>query len=74
MSFLFAKKSKIVSTVKDKAGNSVVDTSKFIDMDAMDNLAKNLKNMDDKFKLSDGNVKKFLNKTLPLKKADCSAC
>ena len=68
-----AKKSKIVSTVKDKAGNSVVDTSKFIDMDAMDNLAKNLKNMDDKFKLSDGNVKKFLNKTKGLKVASVAA-
>ena len=68
-----AKKSKIISTVQDKAGNTVVDTSKFIDMDAIDSLAKNLKNMDDKFKLSDGNVKKFLNKTKGLKVASVAA-
>lgn len=58
-----AKKSKIISTVKDEAGKSVVDTTKFIDMDDFYGLANKLKNMDDKFKLSDGNVKKFLNKT-----------
>ena len=57
-----AKKSKIISTVKDKAGNSVVDTSKYIDTKALDKLVDNLKNIDAKFKLSDGNVKKFLNK------------
>ncbi len=68
-----AKKSKIISTVKDASGKAVVDTSKFIDVDAIDNLAKNLKNMDDKFKMSDGNVKKFLNKTKGLKVASVAA-
>ena len=68
-----AKKSKIISTVKDEAGKSVVDTTKFIDMDDFYGLAKNLKNMDDKFKLTDGNVKKFLNKTKGLKVASVAA-
>ncbi len=62
-----AKKSNIVSTVKDKAGNSVVDTSKYIDMKAIDNLVENLKNIDNKFKVSDEPVKKFLNKAKALK-------
>ena len=68
-----AKKSKIISTVKDAAGNLVVDTSKFIDIKAFENLAKNLKNMDAKFKLTNGNVKKFLNKTKGLKVASVMA-
>lgn len=62
-----AKKSNIVSTVKDKAGNSVVDTSKYIDMKAIDSLIENLKNIDDKFKVSNEPVKKFLNKAKALK-------
>lgn len=68
-----AKKSKIISTVKDASGKTVIDTSKFIDLDEIDNLAKKLKNMDDKFKISDGNVKKFLNKTKGLKVASVAA-
>ena len=62
-----AKKSGIVSTVKDKAGNVFVDTSKFIDMNAMDDLAKNLQNIDSKFKGSNETVKTFLNKSKALK-------
>lgn len=62
-----AKKSKIVSTVKDAAGNSVVDTSKYIDMDAFSKLAKDLTNIDDKFKISGSDVKNYLKKTQWLK-------
>lgn len=62
-----AKKANIVQCVKDSAGNSVVDTSKFIDTLELENLAKDLKNIDDKFKLSSDSVDKFLNKTKALK-------
>lgn len=62
-----AKKSGIVSTVKDSAGNVFVDTSKYIDMNAIDELAKNLKNIDSKFKTSNESVKSFLNKSKALK-------
>ncbi len=62
-----AKKSKIVSEVKDKAGNSVVDTSKYIDMKAFDKLAENMSLIDKKFLASNEPVKKFLNKTKALK-------
>lgn len=62
-----AKKSGIVSTVKDNAGNVFVDTSKYIDMNAIDELAKNLKNIDSKFKTSNESVKSFLNKSKALK-------
>lgn len=62
-----AKKSKIISIVKDKTGNNVVDTSKYIDMKEIDKLIKNLKNIDDKFKVSNEPINKFLNKTKALK-------
>ena len=62
-----AKKSGIVSTVKDKAGNVFVDTSKYIDMNAMDALTQNLQNIDSKFKVSNESVKSFLNKSKALK-------
>ena len=62
-----AKKADIVKCVKDKAGNSVVDTSKFIDTNDLETLAKNLKNIDDKFKMSDDCIDTFLNKTKALK-------
>ena len=62
-----AKKSGIVSTVKDKAGKEFVDTSKYIDMNAMDDLVKNLQNIDSKFKGSKESVKSFLNKSKALK-------
>lgn len=68
-----AKKSKIVSTVKDSAGKSVVDTSKFIDMDAFKQLADDLKVMEEKFKLSNKPVEKFLNKAKGLKVASVMA-
>lgn len=62
-----AKKSGIVSTVKDKSGNVFVDTSKYIDMDSIDKLAKNLQNIDTKFKCSNESIKSFLNKSKALK-------
>lgn len=62
-----AKKSGIVSTVKDNAGNVFVDTSKYIDMKAIDELANNLKNIDSKFSSSNETVKSFLNKAKALK-------
>ena len=62
-----AKKSKIVSTVKDKSGNIFVDTSKYIDTKAIEDLAENLTNLDKNFKISNEPVKKFLNKTKGLK-------
>lgn len=62
-----AKKAKIVSTTKDKAGNIVVDTSKYIDMDAFKQLADDLKNINDKFQVSESNVKNFIKKTQWLK-------
>ena len=62
-----AKKSKLVSVVKDKAGNQFVDTSKFIDTKALETLAENLKDIDGKFKSSGESVKKFLGKSKGLK-------
>ena len=62
-----AKKSKIVSTVRDKSGNIFVDTSKYIDPKAIEELAENLTNLDKNFKISNEPVKKFLNKTKGLK-------
>ncbi len=62
-----AKKSKLVSVVKDKAGNQFVDTSKFIDTKAIETLAENLKNIDSKYKLSGENINKFINKSKGLK-------
>lgn len=62
-----AKKSGIVSTVKDASGNVFVDTSKFIDTKAIETLAENLKDIDGKFKVSGESVKKFLGKSKGLK-------
>ncbi len=62
-----AKKSKIVSTVKDKAENNTVDTSKYIDLQAFDKLAKNMQEIDKKFQNSNETVKQYLNKTKALK-------
>ena len=62
-----AKKSKIISTVKDEAGKSVIDTSKFIDVNEVEKLADNLSNISEKFAASSDNVKGFLNKTKALK-------
>ena len=68
-----AKKSKIISTVKDKAGKSVVDTSKYIDMKAFDSLAQNLTAMEESFKAGNSPVKSFLNKAKGLKVASVMA-
>ena len=62
-----AKKSKIISTVKDKAGNSVVDTSKFINTDDLSKLADKMKDINNKFTASGESVSKFLSKTKLLK-------
>ena len=62
-----AKKSKIVSTVKDKAGKTVVDTSKFIDMEALSKLADDLKNIEEKFSISNLDVTKYIKKAQWLK-------
>lgn len=68
-----AKKSKIVSTVKDKAGNAVVDTSKFIDMKALNSLAQNMTLMEESYKTANIPVKNFLNKAKGLKVASVMA-
>ncbi|HIS88161.1 TPA: hypothetical protein IAA87_01870, partial [Candidatus Avigastranaerophilus faecigallinarum] len=68
-----AKKSKIISTVKDKTGKSFVDTSKYIDMQSFENLAKNLSTIDEFFKSSNTSVNKFLNKAKGLKVASVMA-
>jgi hypothetical protein len=60
-----AKKSKIVSTIK--SDKNIVDTSKYIDIKSLENLAENLKNIDEKFKISNEEVNTFLNKTKALK-------
>jgi len=62
-----AKKSNIIQTVKNKAGKNVVDTSKFIDLEAFENLAKDLLNINEKFSKSNEPINKFLNKTKGLK-------
>ncbi|MBQ4122326.1 hypothetical protein IJD44_01180 [bacterium] len=62
-----AKKSGIVGTVKDKAGNIFVDTSKYIDTKEVEALAEKLLNIDNKFKASGETVEKFLSKTKGLK-------
>ncbi len=68
-----AKKAKIVSLTKDVYGNSVIDTSKYIDMKAFDTLSKNLTELDKKFKMSNESVKTFLNKAKGLKVASVMA-
>ncbi|MBE7705227.1 MAG: hypothetical protein E7Z90_05375 [Cyanobacteria bacterium SIG29] len=62
-----AKKSKLVSTVKDATGKQFVDTSKYIDTKAIEALAENLKDIDSKFKGSGETIKKFLGKSKGLK-------
>ncbi len=62
-----AKESKIISTVKDKAGNSYTDTSKFIDMKKFEGLAENLKTLDSSFKQAKEPANKFVNKLKGLK-------
>lgn len=62
-----AKKSKIVSVIKEKSGNSVIDTSKYIDMNDVSVLGKNLKSISEKFSLSGQSADKFLNASKALK-------
>ncbi len=62
-----AIKSGIIQTVNDTNGNALIDTSKFIDVKAIDKLTNNLQKIDEKFIKSNENVKKFLNKTKGLK-------
>lgn len=62
-----AKKSKIVSVVKDAKGNQVIDTSKFINIEEFEALADKLKNIDTKFKGSNQSIKTYLNKTKAFK-------
>lgn len=62
-----AKKSKIVSVVKDKTGNTVVDASKYIDLKDIDTLGNNLKNIAGKFAKSGQTSDKFLNISKGLK-------
>ena len=68
-----AKKSKIISTVKDETGRSVIDTSKFIDVNEVEKLADNLSNISEKFASSNDSVKTFLNKTKALKVGSVAA-
>ncbi len=68
-----AKKSKIVSVIKDKSGENVVDTSKYIDTKAFEKLGENLKKINEKYSNSKESVKKYLNKTKGLKIASVMA-
>ena len=68
-----AKKSKLVSTAVDAAGNKVVDTSKFIDTKAIEQLAEQLKHIDSTFKTSGQDVKKYLKKSQWLKVGSVAA-
>lgn len=62
-----AKKAGIVGTVKDTAGNTFVDTSKYIDTKEVETLAKNLLKIDKNYQAAGENAKKFLSKTKGLK-------
>ncbi len=62
-----AKKSDIISTVKDKSGCNFVDTSKYIDMKAFDELAVNLGKINDKYQSNKEPLNKYLSKTKALK-------
>ncbi len=68
-----AKKSKIVSETVDNKGKSVVDTSKFIDMENIDNLAQNLKTIEDKFTKSGISSEKFVKNMKYMKIASVGA-
>ncbi len=62
-----AKKSKIISTVKDASGNTHTDTSKFIDMKKLEELAENLKTAQKKFEISGISAEKYVKKAKGLK-------
>ena len=59
-----AKKSKIISTIKD---SDIIDTSKYIDMKNIDKLAIDMKNINERFINSGESVKRFVKKTKGLK-------
>ena len=61
------KKANIISTVKNKAGESFVDTSKYIDMDALSKLADDLVHLENKFDISNLDVTKYIKKAQWLK-------
>jgi hypothetical protein len=62
-----AKKSKLVSVIKEKSGKSVIDTSKYIDMKDVSALGNNLKTISEKFAVSGQSADKFLNTSKYLK-------
>lgn len=62
-----AKKSGIISMVKDQENNLFVDTSKYIDVKEIETLAKNLLNIDKNYKISGQSADKFLAKVKGLK-------
>ena len=62
-----AKKSGIISTIKDKSGNLVIDTRKYIDADEMNKLANSLEKFINSQKTSGKTTKQFLNKIKGLK-------
>ncbi len=62
-----AKKSGIISTIKDKSGNILIDTRKYIDADEINKLTNNLEKFIKSQKASDKTVNKFLNKIKGLK-------
>lgn len=62
-----AKKAKIIATTKNKSAEECIDTSKYIDMKEIENLKKNLKNINEQYKNSKVNVNRFINQTKALK-------
>ncbi len=62
-----AKKSKLIHTTKTKTGQYVTDTSKYIDLKALDTLADNLMEFEKKFKSSKKSASSYLKKTCGLK-------
>ncbi len=61
-----AKKSGIISTVKDKAGNTKIDTRKYIDIDEIKSLIKDLESFINNSKTGK-DTKSYLNKIKALK-------
>ncbi len=57
-----AKKSGIISTIKDDAGNLLIDTRKYIDSDEIKKLTKNLENFINLKSPSQQTTTKYLNK------------
>ena len=57
-----AKKSGIISTIKDKSGNLLIDTRKYIDADEIAKLTNHLENFINSQKSSGKTTTQFLNK------------